>query len=204
MKMDRVRPLYFAEKPRRVSRPQTRKNSDRFSPRHVRGEKHISGCNCASEASAGSSPQTFLAKVLGLLRYDRKGSASVLFIGVTFALLCFTFLLLELGSAMERYDYVTDVILRSCNSAVEKNILDQYRADRILKMDCSGAESDFRSFLRDDLPAQYSVSVQAVRCTETPPGMTVSGTLTLPALFAQYGKQNTFPFTVRATNYDLD
>ena len=28
-----------------------------FSPRHVRGEKHLSACNCASAASAGSRPQ---------------------------------------------------------------------------------------------------------------------------------------------------
>ena len=135
---------------------------------------------------------------------SRKGSASVLFIGVTFAFLCFTFLLLELGSATERYDSVTDVILRSCNSAVEKNILDEYRADRILKMDCDGAKTDFHAFLRNDLPAQYSVTVRDIRCTETPPGMTVTGTITLPTLFAPYGKQNTFDFTVRATNYDLD
>ena len=135
---------------------------------------------------------------------SRQGSAAVLCIGITFALLCITFLLLELGSAIERYDYVTDVIQRSCSSAVEKNILDEYRADHILKMDCGAAKADFRAFLRDDLPAQYRVSIREIQCTETPPGMTVSGTITLPTLFAQYGKQNTFNFTVRSTNYDLD
>jgi hypothetical protein len=34
------------EKPRRVCRPQAANNSNHFSPRHVRGEKFLSGCQC--------------------------------------------------------------------------------------------------------------------------------------------------------------
>ena len=34
------------EKPRRVCRPQAANNSNHFSPRHVRGEKFLSGCKC--------------------------------------------------------------------------------------------------------------------------------------------------------------
>ena len=47
-----------------------------FSPRHVRGEKLFSGCNCASEASAGSSPQPFSKKSVDF--FDMQRCAAIL------------------------------------------------------------------------------------------------------------------------------
>jgi len=38
--------LQFVKKPRRVCRPQAANISNHFSPRHVRGEKYLSGCQC--------------------------------------------------------------------------------------------------------------------------------------------------------------
>lgn len=134
-----------------------------------------------------------------------RGSASILFIGITFALLCLTFLLLELGSVMERYDYALDVLQRSVNSAVEKNMLDEYRSDRILKMDPAEAEKDFRTFAAADMPDGYEVHIQSVSAKASSPEMEARGTLTIPTLFSQYGiREKTYSFTVRATNYDLD
>ena len=37
-----------------------------------------------------------------------------------------------MGSTYENYDYCMDVLQRSCNSAVEANIDDTYRADKVL------------------------------------------------------------------------
>ena len=39
-------PIFEYKKPRRVCRPQAAKNWDHFSPRHARGEKYLSGCQC--------------------------------------------------------------------------------------------------------------------------------------------------------------
>ncbi len=39
-------PISEYKKPRRVCRPQAAKNWDHFSPRHARGEKSLSGCQC--------------------------------------------------------------------------------------------------------------------------------------------------------------
>ena len=138
-----------------------------------------------------------------LLR-SRRGSASILFFGLVFLLLLLVFLTIEMGSTYENYDYCMDVLQRSCNSAVEANIIDAYRADRLLVMDTAGAEEDFYRFVSNDLIDRYSLAVDSVTCTASPPSMTVTGRVTFSTIFAQYGWDDlTFTFKVRATNYDL-
>ena len=63
---------------------------------------------------------------------DKTGSVPVLTFGFVFVLLILTFLTVEMGSTYENYDYCMDVLQRSCNSAVEANIDDTYRADKVL------------------------------------------------------------------------
>ena len=136
---------------------------------------------------------------------DRRGGMTILFLGIVFVLLSLTFLILELGSTYERYDYAMDVLQRACNSAVERNIRDEYRADKILLLDCDGAETDFRSYARLDLPDRYRLEIESVSCTDSPPGMTAIGKITFSTMFSQYGFRDvTYSFKVRATNYDLD
>ena len=97
------------------------------------------------------------------------------------------------------------MLQRSCNSAVEANIDDTYRADKVLILDAAGAEADFYSFVSSDLTDRYHLTVSSITCTETPPSMTVIGTVTFNTIFAQYGWDDlTFSFKVRATNYDLE
>lgn len=136
---------------------------------------------------------------------DTEGSISLLSFGFVLVLLLLAFLTLEMGAAYENYEHCIDVLQRSCNSAVEANIDDRYRADRLLRMDTTGAETDFYRFLANDLPRRYRVAVRSVSCTELPPSMEVIGEVTFGTLFAQYDWDDlTFSFKVRATNYDLD
>ena len=46
LRSDRRHRLWRFKKPRSVCRPQAAKNWDHFSPRHARGEKYLSGCQC--------------------------------------------------------------------------------------------------------------------------------------------------------------
>lgn len=136
---------------------------------------------------------------------DKTGSVPVFGIAIVLALLSLAFLVLEMGSTFENYDYCMDVLQRSCNSAVETNIDDTYRADKVLILDVAGAESDFRTFVANDLSDRYSVTVESVTGVQTPPSMEVIGTVTFSTMFEQYGWDDlTFDFKVRATNYDLD
>ena len=136
---------------------------------------------------------------------NKTGSVPVLTFGFVFLLLLLTFLTVEMGSTYENYDYCMDVLQRSCNSAVEANIDDTYRADKVLILDPVGAEADFRSFVASDLSTRYHLVIDNVSCTETPPSMTVTGSVTFNTIFAQYDWDDlTFTFKVRATNYDLE
>ena len=136
---------------------------------------------------------------------SKTGSATVLFLGLTFALLSLTLLIMELGSTYERYDYAMDVLQRSCNSAVEANIIDAYRADRILLLDTVSAKKDVQRFIREDMPESYTVSISTITCPLLTPSMTVRGKISFPTMFSQYGfGKVTYSFKVRATNYDLD
>ena len=136
---------------------------------------------------------------------DKRGSVPILSFGFIFLLLVMTFLTVEMGSTYENYDYCMDVLQRSCNSAVEANIDDTYRADKVLILDPVGAEADFRSFGASDLSTRYHLVIDNISCTETPPSMTVTGSVTFNTIFAQYDWDDlTFTFKVRATNYDLE
>ena len=136
---------------------------------------------------------------------NKRGSVPILSFGFIFLLLVMTFLTVEMGSTYENYDYCMDVLQRSCNSAVEANIDDTYRADKVLILDPVGAEADFRSFVASDLSTRYHLVIDNVSCTETPPSMTVTGSVTFNTIFAQYDWDDlTFTFKVRATNYDLE
>ena len=136
---------------------------------------------------------------------DRTGSVPILFFGFLFVLLLMTFLIIEMGATMENHDYAVSVLQRACNSAVEANIMDEYRADRVLMLDARGADEDFRSFVQNDLPSKYRVVINSVTSTTSPPSMTATGTMTFPTIFSQYGfEEITVSFKVESTNYDLD
>lgn len=136
------------------------------------------------------------------LWYDRTGSASILFVGFALFLMLITILIMEMGAVYENYYDAETILQRSCNSAVEGNMSDIYRADHILYLDVQGATADFYSYLSSDMPDKYSLTVSSVTGTTTPPSLTVTGTVTFSTLFQQYGFDDiTFDFTVKSTNY---
>ncbi len=136
---------------------------------------------------------------------ERKGNITLLYFGLVFLLLSFTFLIIEMGATLENYSYAETVLQRACNSAVEKNIIDTYRADHILKLDAVGAAADFRSFAQADLPEKYQFTIKSIRCSAEPPSMEVIGTIHFGTVFAQYGfGEITHTMKVVSTNYALD
>ena len=133
---------------------------------------------------------------------DKAGGIPVIFIGLVFFLLLIAFLIMEMGAAYENYYDSETILQRSCNSAVEKNMLDAYRADNILRLDVSGATADFFSFLSSDMPDKYTVTVNSITGSATPPALTVTGMVTFSTLFGQYSFDDlSFNFTVQSTNY---
>lgn len=133
---------------------------------------------------------------------DKTGGIPVIFIGLVFFLLLIAFSIMEMGAVYQNYYDAETILQRSCNSAVEENMLDAYRADYILYLDVPGATTDFYSYLNSDMPDKYTVTVNSISGTATPPALTVAGTVTFSTLFRQYGFDDvTFDFTVASTNY---
>ena len=136
---------------------------------------------------------------------NRCGNMSVIFLGFVFLLLTVALVIMEFGGAFEKYQQAETLLQRACNSAVESNVLDEYRADGILKLDVAQAEADFRTFVADDMPHGYTVMIDTVDMTTQSPSMTATGEVTFSTLFNSYGFDDvTFSFKVRATNYRLE
>lgn len=136
---------------------------------------------------------------------DKDGGIPIIFIGLVFVLLLMAFLIMEMGAAYENYYDAETILQRCCNSAVEKNIADEYRADHILYLDVSGAKNDFYSFLESDMPEKLTVAVSSITGTVTPPNLIVRGTVTFSTLFTQYGFDDiSFDFVIEASNYRIE
>ena len=135
---------------------------------------------------------------------DRSGKLSILLFGLLFGLLLLVFLVIEMGATYQNYDYAHSVLQSAANSAVESNMRDEYRADKVLILDTAGAKADFRTYAASDFPTRYTVTVNSVSASSSPPKLTATGTISFPTVFSQYGFRDlTFSFSVRATNYDL-
>jgi hypothetical protein len=136
---------------------------------------------------------------------DKTGGVPVIFIGFVFFLLLIALLIMEIGAVYQNYYDAETILLRCCNSAVEKNMLDTYRADRILCLDVPGATADFYIHLDSDMPEKYTVTVSSISGTATPPALIVTGTVTYSTLFQQYGFDDIIVgFTVKSTNYRIE
>ncbi len=139
-----------------------------------------------------------------LLR-GRTGSASLLFFGLLFLLLLLCILIVELGGIMENYDYAISVLQRSVNNAVEVQMVQGFRADRILRLNVDAARATFAAFAAADLPDRYRLTILSSSGTISPPSLSATGTLTFPTLFSMFGFHDvTVRFTVRAANFALD
>ena len=65
---------------------------------------------------------------------DKRGSLTIILIGLLFCILLLTFLVIEMGSTYYRYEQAEAILQRAANSAVESNIDDRYRADKDLRL----------------------------------------------------------------------
>lgn len=136
---------------------------------------------------------------------EKKGSLSLILIGLLLCMLLLTFLVIEMGAAFYRYDQAVNILQRAANSAVERNINDRYRADRTLLLNAADAQRDFLSFVASDFPANYLVKVNSIGTSTSPPSLTAVGTISFSTIFSKYGFRDvTFSFKVRSTNYDLE
>ena len=144
---------------------------------------------------------------IGTLLRERRGDITTSFAFGAFLIILVALLGMEYAAAMEKHDYALDLLQRAVNTAVEYNIRDEYRADRILMLDTAAAENTVRRYIDSDVigHGRCTVCVDSVTAYETPPSLTVTGTGSFPTLLSKFGVGDvSFSFTVTSTNYDLD
>lgn len=147
-----------------------------------------------------------MMRLIHLLR-SKHGDMTTSFIASTVVIILLAMLGMEYAAALQKYDYVLDLIQRAVNTSVEYNIRDEYRSDRILKLNTGAAEQSLYRYIDSDITqhGRYTISIGSVTTTETPPSMTVSGTGSFPTMLSNFGIGDvTFTFQVTSTNYDLD
>lgn len=146
---------------------------------------------------------------------DQTGAITIVFHAFLFTLLMGALVIMEIGGAYERYDYVMDVLQRDVNSTVESYILDNYRADMKLTLTQRASRRPAEARLlyaavcelaEQDLNAHgYQVAISDYELADDALSFTVSGTASFPTLFSHVGFGDvTFAFRVTSRAYDLD
>jgi len=134
-----------------------------------------------------------------------KGSISLIALGVALLLIMLMLVFVEMTAVYENSEYAVDVIQRACNSAVQMSIMDEYRADRILKMDTDKAQELFYEYLAVDSQGRFSVNVYDIEATDTPPQLIVRGEISFPTVFSKVGFESfSHKFEIRSSTIDLE
>lgn len=148
---------------------------------------------------------------------DKTGSMPLFMIGLLFIMLVFSLFIMEVGGLIERHDYILAIVQRSCNSALEKNIPDKYRQDKIVIFNTAQATADLESYIaqfNEGNGNKYQVDITeiiAISDTEAEiiangsvtkqPHLQVKGTMVIPSVFGSASFN--VGFTAFATNYHI-
>ena len=73
-----------------------------------------------------------------------------------------------------------------------------------MKLNTEQAKADFTSFSQNDLDDKYTLIIRSVTATDTPPGLTATGSITFATVFSRYGFSDvSFEFEVSAVNFEV-
>lgn len=136
---------------------------------------------------------------------DKTGSSSVLVVGLIFALISIAFLIMELGSIYNNYYTVNSLLQRACNNAVEYAMDENYRSDYVSKIDGTTMILAIEENLNTTMPDTWDWEIDRIYSVLSPPYVNVTGTITLPTTFSQYGFDDiTLNFDIIVKNIRLD
>lgn len=111
---------------------------------------------------------------------------------------------MEIGGCYNNYYNANTIIQRAINNAVEYAMDDAYRADYVSKVKTATMLTTFEQNLADGMPDGWDYDLD-VTGTDEPPYINVTGTVTFPTLFSQYGFDDvTFDIDILVQNVRLD
>lgn len=158
-------------------------------------------------------------KALKWLRKGEAGTGSgIMTLGIIFLVLVFFAVIMEIGNIYLTYSGVESKIQRAANTTVEYSMMDNYRADGILRLDVTLAQATLKNYLRTDLgidasgvhraadgSQQYKITFSTTEITQAPPAIKLVGDLQFNTIFALFTEAGTlsFHFEITSRNYTI-
>ncbi|WP_313559035.1 hypothetical protein [Ruminiclostridium cellobioparum] len=143
---------------------------------------------------------------------NRRGDTFIFIIILVFFILTLSAILIEYFRMESLYQQVEYVLQRGVNSAVEYAMLDEYRRDGVARMDTAAAEEKLYEYLHESMELDaglnkyaddqwdYQLEIENVHATESPPRLTLEGTLKTHSVFSFLTGEVRLPFSISSVN----
>ncbi|HCA30101.1 MAG TPA: hypothetical protein DEP23_11300 [Ruminococcaceae bacterium] len=146
---------------------------------------------------------------------NRKGDAFVFILILVFFILTLAAILIEYFRMESLYQQVEYVLQRGVNSAVEYAMRDDYRRDGYALMDTALAEEKLYEYLHESMSLDsclnkfvgeewvYELEIESIHATESPPRLTLDGTLRTRSIFSFLSGEVRLPFIISSVNTQI-
>jgi len=150
------------------------------------------------------------------LIHDKSGNMLILTLFILMFLFSFSAIIGEVFRLNSIQGHVEYELQRAVNVAVEEAMHDTWRQDKFIKLDTTQAETDFYTYLHEDLGLDhnlqkvkdgaviYTLSIETFEATSDPPRLTVKGRALTPSAFPFLTDEVEIPFTISSRNVRLD
>ncbi len=147
---------------------------------------------------------------------NRRGDAFVFILILVFFILTLSAILIEYFRMESLYQQVEYVLQRGVNTSVEYAMLDEYRRDGYARMDSDLAEKKLYEYLHESMELDsglnkyageqwtYEMEIERTDATDTPPRLTLNGTLKTRSIFSFLTGDVRLPFSISSVNNRIE
>lgn len=147
---------------------------------------------------------------------NRKGDVFLFILLLVFFILTLSVMLIEYFRMESLYQQVEYVLQRGINSSVEYAMRDDYRRDGYSRMDSALAEEMLYAYFYENMGLDsglnkyagnqwvYQLEVERIDATDSPPGLTLTGTLKTRSAFNFLSGTIRLPFTISSVNIRIE
>ena len=147
---------------------------------------------------------------------NRKGDVFLFILILVFFILTLAVILSEYFRIESLYQQAEYVIQRGVNSSVEYAMRDDYRRDGYSRMDSALAQETLYAYFHENMGLDselnkyagnqwvYQLEVERIDATDSPPGLTLTGTLKTRSVFNFLSGTVRLPFTISSVNIRIE
>lgn len=135
---------------------------------------------------------------------------------LVFFILTLSAILIEYFRMESMYQQVEYVLQRGVNASVEYAMLDEYRRDGYARMDTALAKDTLYTYLHESMKLDtglnkhtgeqwvYQLEIENLDASESPPCLTLKGTLKTHSIFSFLSGDIRLPFTISSVNNRIE